>query len=223
MRFRKPFKSPIKKSLEKILIKHLQYSNISNIDFKEYLIIAEYCIIKCHANIFSDAELKAFFQSKHVAKMNQTQLDKVLYVLQLFNDWKNDKLSEKCKGITVYCNYCHAIADLVDSEVVYGSSKGNIYLCSEYPVCDAYVGVHKGDNWPLGTLANKELRASRNRLHILFDKLWKNEKLTRTEAYTLLQKRMKLTPLKTHIAKFDLNQCKHAIDLCYEFQKIGSG
>ncbi|MBL4653702.1 MAG: hypothetical protein JKY53_12705 [Flavobacteriales bacterium] len=153
MRFRKSFKSPVKESLKKILSKHLQYNNITNIDFEQYLIIAEYCIIKCQANIFSNTELKTFFQSEHVANMSQTQLDKASYILQLFSDWKHDKRSEKCRGIATFCNYCNNLATLIDSKIIYGSSKGNIYLCSNYPSCNAYVGVHKGDNWPLGTLA----------------------------------------------------------------------
>ncbi len=211
-RFRKSFKSPVKESLKKALSKQLQYSNITNIDFKQYLIIAEYCIIKCQANIFSDTELRTFFQSKHVANMNQTQLDKTSYVLQLLNDWYHNKRSEKCKGITTFCNYCGSLTSLVDSKIIYGSSKGTkIYLCNNYPSCDAYVGVHTGDNWPLGTLANKELKAWRNKTHATLDAIWKNKKVTRTEAYMFLQEKMSLTNNDTHIAKFNIKQCKQAI------------
>lgn len=60
----------------------------------------------------------------------------------------------------VICPYCRAKAELRDSEFVYGDRNyGKIYVCSNYPICDAYVGVHKGtQDKPKGTLANAELR-----------------------------------------------------------------
>ena len=48
------------------------------------------------------------------------------------------------------CPYCGAVSILTDSKVVYGKSYGMIYLCRNYPKCDAYVGVHKRTNEPLG-------------------------------------------------------------------------
>ena len=51
----------------------------------------------------------------------------------------------------VYCPYCGRQAEYVDSKVIYGRSYGMAYLCRN---CDAYVGVHRGTDEPLGRLAD---------------------------------------------------------------------
>lgn len=70
----------------------------------------------------------------------------------------------------VYCDYCGRRAEYVDSRIVYGMSRGKIYLCRN---CMAYVGVHKGTDKPLGRLANAELRRWKKAAHHAFDPLWK--------------------------------------------------
>lgn len=55
----------------------------------------------------------------------------------------------------VYCPYCGRQAEYVDSKVIYGRSYGMAYLCRN---CDAYVGVHRGTDEPLGRLADASLR-----------------------------------------------------------------
>jgi hypothetical protein len=54
------------------------------------------------------------------------------------------------------CPYCGAEA--VDSAKIYKKSFGLIYLRSNYPICDAYVGTHKSTGLPLGAKANEKLR-----------------------------------------------------------------
>jgi hypothetical protein len=73
------------------------------------------------------------------------------------------KKRKKHKTFKVMCSYCEAQALLVDSAVVYGRSYGSIYLCVNWPKCDAYVGVHDGGNQPKGTMANAELRTWRKK------------------------------------------------------------
>lgn len=69
------------------------------------------------------------------------------------------------------CPYCDGMPVYVDSSLVYGRSYGMIYLC--HP-CNAWVGVHKGTNKPLGRLANAELREAKKAAHEAFDKIWKS-------------------------------------------------
>lgn len=71
----------------------------------------------------------------------------------------------------VRCPYCGGTAILRDASYVYGnkSKGGKAYVCSHYPACNSYVGVHKGTTMPKGTLANKELRQKRIRAHRIFD------------------------------------------------------
>lgn len=112
------------------------------------------------------------------------------------------------------CPYCGAEAREADSSEVYGRSYGPIILCSNWPACDAYVGVHtagpmKGE--PKGTMADKELRELRKMTHQLFDPIWRTRKLTRHKAYRWLADALKIPLEATHIAMFDKALCLRAI------------
>lgn len=116
------------------------------------------------------------------------------------------------QGQEVYCPYCGRKAEYVDSAEIYGKSYGMVYLCRP---CDAYVGVHDGTDTPLGRLANRELRRWRNRAHAAFDPLWQQGpyRRRRNDAYAWLAGKMGLTKEETHIAMFDVEQCKQVIQI----------
>jgi len=46
------------------------------------------------------------------------------------------------------CLYCNSKVELKDSDVIYGKSYGLVYICSKFPKCDSYVGVHRGTTFP---------------------------------------------------------------------------
>lgn len=106
------------------------------------------------------------------------------------------------------CPYCGGKPEYVDSRVIYGQSFGMIYLCSK---CDAYVGVHKGTDNPLGRLANKELRHWKKEAHLYFDKVWKLKIMTRGEAYTYLSGWLEVPRDYTHIGMFSIETCKQVV------------
>lgn len=117
----------------------------------------------------------------------------------------------------VICPYCGQRAWLTDSRFLYQGKHnfGPVYLCRP---CDAYVGCHKDTDKPLGTLANKELREYRRRVHSAFDYIWRGKLLpSRTAAYKWLAYELGLDYSETHIAKFDVETCKKAIAVCREF------
>ena len=116
------------------------------------------------------------------------------------------------QGQEVYCPYCGSKAEYVDSAEIYGKSYGMVYLCRP---CDAYVGVHDGTDTPLGRLANRDLRRWRNRAHAAFDPLWQQSRYRRrrNDAYAWLAGKMGLTKEETHIAMFDVEQCKQVIQI----------
>ena len=120
--------------------------------------------------------------------------------------------------MTPTCPYCGAEARLADSAVVYhGTSYGPIWLCANYPSCDAYVGCHKGTTEPLGRLADWELRKAKRAAHETFDKLWKGKpKGARKKAYAWLAERMGLAIDDCHIGMFDVEQCQEVVRLCRE-------
>lgn len=105
------------------------------------------------------------------------------------------------------CPYCGKEAEYIDSKYYYanGVSYGMIYLCRQ---CDAVVSTHKNSGKPLGSMANRELRELRKQAHSLFDPLWKDRTMTRTEAYDLLRKE---TGVK-HISWTNAEECRRVIN-----------
>lgn len=113
----------------------------------------------------------------------------------------------------VLCDYCGEPAKFTDSKIIYGISYGKIYYCAH---CNAYVGVHKGTDIPLGRLADAELRWWKKAAHAAFDPMWKFGRFRgyRNAAYDWLSKQMQLPRERTHIGMFDVQQCKDAIKIC---------
>lgn len=118
------------------------------------------------------------------------------------------------------CPYCGSSVSLVSSSIVYnGRDFGLIYLCDNYPNCDAYVGVHKGTNQPLGRLANAELREWKKKAHAAFNPLYESGEMSRKQAYKLMQSLMNMDEKEAHIGKFDVEQCKMLIEKLTEYRQ----
>ncbi len=88
-------------------------------------------------------------------------------------------MKRKIKQPEVKCPYCGRMAVLRDASYVYKENALDkyLYICSGYPECDAYVGVHAGSLRPKGSLANGDLRHKRIETHRLFDAIWKKRHL----------------------------------------------
>lgn len=124
----------------------------------------------------------------------------------------------------VRCPYCGDNAVLQSSTAVYGNGRdfGDLYVCANYPRCDAYVGVHKGTDKPLGRLANAELREWKKRAHAAFDGLWRRKmsvhgcakKKARGKGYRWLSEQMGIDEKRCHIGMFDVEQCQQVVEIC---------
>ncbi len=119
--------------------------------------------------------------------------------------------------MNVTCTYCGNPAGCMSSKEWYGRDYGsNIYY---FRPCDAYVGTHKGSLTPLGTLANKELRALRSKAHAVIDPYWRRQGYNRKTIYRLLGEYMGTEPNDTHIGMFNNEQCQKVIDGFHAFMK----
>lgn len=117
------------------------------------------------------------------------------------------------------CPYCGAVAKCVPASTVYKSKHANydknkVWVCSNYPKCDAYVGCHEGTEIPLGRLANSKLRNLKVEAHIQFDVLWKSKFMTRTQAYEWLSSMLNIENEECHIGKFSPETCLEVINMC---------
>lgn len=113
------------------------------------------------------------------------------------------------------CPYCGSKVLLKSTIYVSNIPNGFIYVCSDYPFCNAYVGCHKGTTKPLGRLSNKKLRQLKQETHEIFDYLWKTKIIiNRASAYNWLSQIMKIPFHECHIGHFDEKQCIKAIEIC---------
>ena len=114
------------------------------------------------------------------------------------------------------CPYCGRAAVLKHAAYVYGDNavEDHVYVCTGYPACDAYVGVHHGSLRPKGTLANGDLRNLRIKAHKLFSLFWKKDIMTKKEAYRWIRYKFAMTEEQAHIGNFSEYMCGQFMDEC---------
>lgn len=120
------------------------------------------------------------------------------------------------KRIQIKCPYCGANGVLKKATEIYGNNafEKYVYVCKNYPICNSYVGVHMGTLKPKGIMANGDLRNKRIKAHKLFDAIWKNNIMTRKEAYRWLSYELCLGFEQAHIANFSNYMCDKTIEVC---------
>lgn len=84
------------------------------------------------------------------------------------------------------------------------------YGCSRFPECRSTHGAHP-DGTPLGIPATKATKQARIRAHDVFDQLHRPGRMTRSQAYVFLAKRMGMSKDECHIGRFDAAQCDQVI------------
>ena len=76
-------------------------------------------------------------------------------------------MKQKPKQPQIRCPYCGREAVLRSASYVHKEKalEEYLYVCSGYPQCDSYVGVHTGTKTPRGSLADRNLRRKRTQAH----------------------------------------------------------
>ena len=129
------------------------------------------------------------------------------------------KHKKKKKGMdpsALRCQYCGGTVVLRSADGIYHDNSSNtmLYVCSHYPQCDAYVRTHPGTTIPVGTLANRELRALRNEAHQYFDQLYLSGRMSKQDAYLWLAALLQIPLAKAHIGYLGEYYCKQVIEEC---------
>lgn len=112
------------------------------------------------------------------------------------------------------CPYCGSTVVLRSADGIYhdNSSQTMLYVCSHYPQCDAYVRTHPGTTIPVGTLANRKLRALRNEAHRCFDQLYRCGLMSKQDAYLWLAALLQVPLSQAHIGYLGEYYCTQVID-----------
>ncbi len=129
------------------------------------------------------------------------------------------KNKKKGKGIN-YCNmrcpYCGSTVIYRSAEGIYVDNRNNtmLYVCKNYPECDAYVRVHAGTRIPVGSLANRKLRTMRMQAHEYFDQLYQSNLMSKRDAYRWLAYLIDAPISEAHIGHLSEYYCRIVIDEC---------
>lgn len=100
----------------------------------------------------------------------------------------NSKKRNRARNQAPRCPYCGSTSILRSAEGIYQDNSRNtmLYVCRNYPSCDAYVRIQPGSHLPVGTMADGKLRALRRDAHRCFDQLYKRGLMSKDEAYRWL-------------------------------------
>lgn len=112
------------------------------------------------------------------------------------------------KPIPTHCRFCLKKIELVENKKIYGKNYGDYpwaYYCEP---CEAYVGLHPGTLYPLGTLANAGMRKARKVSKNMFIHLYRSRKWNRNKAYPWLAKQLDIPTKTCHFGWFEVNDCK---------------
>lgn len=110
--------------------------------------------------------------------------------------------------IQLDCPFCGNPAEWVQNKEIYGRNYGKSYMCWLCKPCDAYVGCHENTRRPLGTIANKETREWRKKVHAVIDPLWRENEYKRGEVYMALNDAF---GEEVHVGESDIERCKEII------------
>ena len=121
---------------------------------------------------------------------------------------------KRAQNLAPRCPYCGSHSVLRSADGIYHCNDKNtmLYVCSRYPACDSYVRVHPGTKIPVGTMANRELRALRNEAHRNFDRLHKQGLMSKEDAYCWLASILAAPLGQAHIGYLGEYYCKQVIE-----------
>ena len=121
---------------------------------------------------------------------------------------------KRAQSLAPRCPYCGSHSVLRSADGIYrcNDKKTMLYVCSKYPVCDSYVRVHPGTKIPVGTMANRDLRALRNEAHRNFDQLHKQGLMSKEDAYLWLAAILAAPLGQAHIGYLGEYYCRQVIE-----------
>ena len=126
--------------------------------------------------------------------------------------------TKKHQTKAVHCPYCGSPAVVRPAAEIYHDLRrtDSLYVCSNHPACNAYVGMNTKTGKPLGPLADGDLRNLRIRAHRTFDRLWQSGIMTRNSAYRWMADYFCIPLSKAHIGQLSEYRCNELIAKCKE-------
>ena len=119
--------------------------------------------------------------------------------------------------VPTICPNCGGAVECVSNSAIYKKEYGTwpfAYKCVSAP-CDSYVGIHPRTDIPLGTLANKAVRAARKQAKAMLSPMWEIDGMEKTSVYAWLAEKMGIKNIDhVHIGWFNIEQCNQVVEIC---------
>lgn len=128
------------------------------------------------------------------------------------------KQKKKGNPSAMRCPHCGAAMILRSADGIYrdNSKHTMLYVCRHYPQCDTYVRTHPGTTIPVGTPADRKLRALRREAHRHFDQLYRSGLMSKQDAYLWLAALLQAPLSQAHIGYLGEYYCKQVIQASQE-------
>lgn len=115
----------------------------------------------------------------------------------------------------VFCRYCHGASIVIMHHAeVYGGRVYSdwpwLYVCT---YCDARVGMHPNTDIPLGILADEALRKLKNDSKKDFERIWRDQHMSRKQAYRWLAEQLGIPFAECHFGWFEADRCRQAAEV----------
>lgn len=127
--------------------------------------------------------------------------------------------------VPTICPHCGGAVERVSNSVIYRKEYGPwpfAYRCV-VDACDSYVGLHPKTDIPLGTLANKAMRAARKQAKAMLAPMWEVDGMDKTAVYSWLARKMGITDVNhCHIGWMGIEECKRVVEICIESKKVSA-
>ena len=150
------------KTLITLLMKQTVRSKIAAVDIQQYALIAMWLCNRYGDVTNWSIPREALDWLRAESGFQEHQKVKATYIARLLLDYHADQPSEKCPEFQIVCG-CGRTVSRTNSE----HHRYPMYRCS----CGCAVGYHKGDGWPLGLMASREVRRWRTTLHETHERL----------------------------------------------------
>lgn len=127
--------------------------------------------------------------------------------------------------VPTICPNCGGAVERVSNSVIYRKEYGPwpfAYRCVS-DECDSYVGLHPKTDIPLGTLANKAMRAARKQAKAMLSPMWEVDGMDKTAVYAWLAGKMGIKDVNhCHIGWMGIEECKRVVEICIESKKAAA-
>ncbi|WP_063664884.1 hypothetical protein [Aliivibrio fischeri] len=188
-------------TMRKILVQHVNYSFIEDINIDYYTELALWVLelIDCSPNGVSginEAHLMERVENKQY--LNEMYKQQAIYIATMLINIKFERRSSPSKGITAICD-CGGKC-LLESNTLNQRNKQRVGLIyHRCTVCGKSASVHKGDMWPNGNFVSSSFRIELLGIHAIINRLCAELNVTKRQLHLKIGNKVRSSESVCHV------------------------